>query len=376
MRNSRSGYISWLTRVYNEAERLLLNPVCTEYEVLAKSDLIFTAFSRFEEVHFSLLTLLEEDYEGRKCLEDSFAYQLERRTTFLAKVDNWIVKQSVDPKDSASLAGLSVPTKTSSSSTGSSKLKLREARERRELAHLRMQQLQLSQEPVQKRVEEERLKLRHEYELASASERIWMEPEAALELKPVGRGLNEKFLQPRYSEVPKDASVPRPVCQHVPYERNPGLTESVSKDRVTPGESFLNHLAPEWESKPLIPFPTSLSDDCGTKSGTERGDFSNLVQSLTSALTLGFSMPRPKILAFDESPLEYWKFIRSFEVNVAGLTYDPRKKLTYLIQYCSGEAREVIENCCVLGVKGGLREGEGDSPPPVWKTSHSNASPY
>lgn len=265
MRNSRSGYISWLTRVYNEAERLLLNPICTEYEVLAKSDLIFTAFSRFEEVHFSLLTLLEEDYEGRKCLEDSFAYQLERRTTFLAKADNWIVNQSVDPKDSASLAGLSVPTKTSSSSTGSSTLKLREARERRELTGLRMQQLQLSQDLEQKRVDlkkqEERLKLRHDYELANASEKIWMEPEAALELKPVGCGLDEKFLQPHYSEVPKDASVPRPVCQHVPYERNPGLTESVSKDRVTPSESFLNPLAPEWESKPLIPFPTSLSDD-------------------------------------------------------------------------------------------------------------------
>ena len=180
-----------------------------------------------------------------------------------------------------------------------------------------------------------------------------MEPEAALELKPVGRGLNGKFLQPRYSEVPKDASVPRPVCQHVPYERNPGLTESVSKDRVTPSESFLNPLAPEWESKPLIPFPTSLGDDCGTKSGTDRSDFSNLVQSLTSALTLGFSMPTPEILAFDKSPLEYWKFIRSFEVNVAGLTDDPRKTLTYLIQYCSAEAREVIENCCVLESKEG-----------------------
>lgn len=91
-------------------------------------------------------------------------------------------------------------------------------------------------------------------------------------------------LQPCYSEVPKDESVQRPVCQHVPYERNPGLTESVSKDRVTPSKSFLNPLA--WESKPLIPFPTSLSDDCGTKYGTDRSDFSNLMQSLTSALTL------------------------------------------------------------------------------------------
>lgn len=169
----------------------------------------------------------------------------------------------MDLKDFASQAGLSVSTETSSSSTGSSKLKLREARERRELARLRMQQLQLSQDLEQKRVDlkkqEESLKLRQEYELASASERIWMELEAALELKPVGRGLNEKFLQPCHSEVPKDESVPRPVCQHVPYERNPGLTESVSKDRVTPSKSFLNPLTPECESKPLIPFSTQTT---------------------------------------------------------------------------------------------------------------------
>ena len=56
-------------------------------------------------------------------------------------MDNWIVNQSVDPKDSASQAGLSVSTTTSRSSIGSSKLKLREARERRELARPRIQQL-------------------------------------------------------------------------------------------------------------------------------------------------------------------------------------------------------------------------------------------
>ena len=239
----------------------------------------------------------------------------------------------MDPKDSASQAGLSVSTTTSKSSTGSSKLKLCEARERRELARLRMHQLQISEELEQKRVDlkkqEDRLQLRHEYELVSASERIWMEPEAPLELKPAGSGFNETFLQPCYSEVPKDESVPRPVCQHAPYERNPGLTESVPKDRVASSKSLLDPLAPAWEPKPMLPFPTSSSGDCGTKSGTDRSYRSNLVQSLTSALTLGFSMPRTKILTFDGSPLDYWKFIRSFEVSVAGLTDDPRKRLTY-----------------------------------------------
>ena len=87
MRKLRSGYVSWLTRIYNEAERLLLSPISTEDEVLGKRDLILTAFTRFEEVHFYLLTLLEDDYKGRKGLEVSFAYQLGKRT-FLAKVDN------------------------------------------------------------------------------------------------------------------------------------------------------------------------------------------------------------------------------------------------------------------------------------------------
>ena len=35
-------------------------------------------------------------------------------------------------------------------------------------------------------------------------------------------------------------------------------------------------------------------------------------------------MPRPEILTFDGGRLEHCKFIRSFKVNVAGLTDDPR----------------------------------------------------
>lgn len=38
----------------------------TKDEVLGKRDLIITVFSKLEEVHISLLTLLDDDYEGRK----------------------------------------------------------------------------------------------------------------------------------------------------------------------------------------------------------------------------------------------------------------------------------------------------------------------
>ena len=70
MKNSRSGYLSWLTRLYNEVERLMGDSGRVE-EVLLKKDLINTTFSRFGDIHFSMLTL--PDHEERKSFEDSFA---------------------------------------------------------------------------------------------------------------------------------------------------------------------------------------------------------------------------------------------------------------------------------------------------------------
>lgn len=88
MKNSRSGYLSWLTRLYNEVERLMGDSSRVE-EVLSKKDLINTTFSRFEEIHFSMLALLL-DHEERKSFEDSFAVQVERRRNFMSRIELWI----------------------------------------------------------------------------------------------------------------------------------------------------------------------------------------------------------------------------------------------------------------------------------------------
>ena len=88
MKNSRSGYLSWLTRLYNEVERVMGDSSRVE-EVLSKKDLINTTFSRFEEIHFSMLALLQ-DHEERKSFEDSFAVQVERRRNFMSRIELWI----------------------------------------------------------------------------------------------------------------------------------------------------------------------------------------------------------------------------------------------------------------------------------------------
>ena len=79
------------------------------------------------------------------------------------------------------------------------------------------------------------------------------------------------------------------------------------------------------------------------------------LQSLVS----GFSLPRPELIQFDGDPKRYYKFISNFEVNVANRTEDSRMKLSYLIQLCSGKARECIEDCVVLEPNEGYKRAFG-----------------
>ena len=100
IKNSRSGYLSWLTRLYNEFERLMADS-CRVEEVLLKKDLINTTFSH---IHFSMLALLP-DNEERKSFEDSFAVQVERRQNFMSRIEFWIDREAfrstppVQPED-------------------------------------------------------------------------------------------------------------------------------------------------------------------------------------------------------------------------------------------------------------------------------------
>ena len=122
-KNSRAGYLSWLTKLYGETERLM-----TDFDgfkqVLVKRDMINTAFSRVEQVHCSLLACLEENEEREKA-DESFMIQVERRQNFMARLDSWVkraearTEQSVPhvgPEDSISQSGASKSSRSRASS--------------------------------------------------------------------------------------------------------------------------------------------------------------------------------------------------------------------------------------------------------------------
>ena len=72
------------------------------------------------------------------------------------------------------------------------------------------------------------------------------------------------------------------------------------------------------------------------------------LQVMAVSIQQGFEMPKRELLTFDGNPLNYWLFVNNFEVNIAKRVPDAESRLAYLIQHCSGKAREAIKNCAII----------------------------
>ena len=61
--------------------------------------------------------------------------------------------------------------------------------------------------------------------------------------------------------------------------------------------------------------------------------------------TTRLSPPRPVIQEFDEDPLGYWPFIRSFETHISSkLPSDSILQILYLLQHCFPSVRKNLEH--------------------------------
>ena len=69
-------------------------------------------------------------------------------------------------------------------------------------------------------------------------------------------------------------------------------------------------------------------------------------------------MPKRELMSFDGDPKGYPRFIKGFEVKVERRVKDYDERLTFLIQYCRGAAKEAIENCIMLPPEQGYREAK------------------
>ena len=69
-------------------------------------------------------------------------------------------------------------------------------------------------------------------------------------------------------------------------------------------------------------------------------------------------LPTCEIPSFDGNPKSYQRFMQTFKLVVETNTSDPCSRLNLLIQYTSGEARLVIEDCVLLDPKHGYERAK------------------
>ena len=68
-------------------------------------------------------------------------------------------------------------------------------------------------------------------------------------------------------------------------------------------------------------------------------------KQLATTLQEGFNLTKPELLTFNGTPTDYCKFIKNFDTNIENSISDNRLRLSYLIQYCNGDAKSSIEDC-------------------------------
>jgi len=72
--------------------------------------------------------------------------------------------------------------------------------------------------------------------------------------------------------------------------------------------------------------------------------------------TLAFTLPQPEVPTFSGNPIEYWTFLRAFKNLNESKTSSQSTRLYYLVQYTTGEVRELVKSCLAMKEEVGYRE--------------------
>ena len=72
--------------------------------------------------------------------------------------------------------------------------------------------------------------------------------------------------------------------------------------------------------------------------------------------TLAMTLPQPEISVFSGDPVGYTDFVRAFENLIESKTSSPNSRLYYLVQYTSGEVKELMLSCLSMDPKKRLQD--------------------
>ena len=383
LKRSRAGYASAITRKLHTLENLMLDD--TEFEQVATS--IEGIHSSFATTHDELMLNLAYDWEeAEKARELYRKVEAQMKDLYhmieARKADSELVR--LGESASSSLSGQTSHTAHSSQSrrsTTSSRLMKAKAEQTKELKLKQLQQQQIDCERDELRQQAELRKAEYEIEEARINAQLEEELETRSCKSKSQNSTSHEPLRPvsssqdtTYHELPhSDPLASNSYTQHkhelisvncdntnksiqpVKYMSQHHETESQGFSQKTqcdrskpasqsecppPSKTTLNPTANEW-------IPTTSSEPTIQSQEKSRDDAVNMYVAMVSAVRENFMMPKPEILTFNGDPVTHYKFIRCFETNIQDRISDSSLRLSYLIQYCTGEAKESIEDCVI-----------------------------
>ena len=323
-----------------------------------------SAFVNYDQAHNAYTAECFQDPEELHAASVTYEKELRKKQEFIERVGNWMQNAQIEelseiqPSDSVSQNGSSFVAKGSHRSSGSSSsrlsVKIKVAKAEKAVAQLKLHQLKKKIELQQKRdaVQREQELLGAENEVERATLKAHnLEEEDELEEFSVPSQPREDGLSVTTEKSPAPSSV---------FDKPPPLAVSAKKEKISTvtldARVTLNPVTPEWSGKPY-------GSECITSSRNEvsppGGNLQQLLQqqqqmiqiqqqtfqSMASTIRQGFALPKPELNKFDGNPLEFWNFIRSFETNIEKNASDESEKLSFLLQYCTGAARNAIKSC-------------------------------
>ena len=197
-------------------------------------------------------------------------------------------------------------------------------------------------------LEKQRLQLEMERQLLNA--RVEVE-QAQIELSDGSGGSGD--ISNRASDLP---SLPKQTLQETVRR----FLASCDEDRPGPDSTLPLQPKKKLPSSDIPERPVEVVNEVQSFSKVQQEAMKRhdeAVRLMVSGLER-IEMPKKEFLSFDGDPKRYPRFIKSFEINVKRRVKEDDEKLSYLIQYCKGAAKDAIENCLMLPPEEGYKEAK------------------
>ena len=151
--------------------------------------------------------------------------------------------------------------------------------------------------------------------------------------------------------------------------------KNLSEENLEVNCTPINPEAPEWQGQKYSSTTCcgeSIEDgllerhlDLGHKNVSHMVDVQKLQQQQNQQLqellkqqqlpTLAMTLPQPEIPVVSGDPVEYSDFVRAFENLLESKTSSPNSRLYYLVQYTSGEVKELMQSCVSIDPEEGYK---------------------